>query len=183
MRAGIASLQGRGCRGLSFPAGPGFSAKPLEVTSAHPQASPWAGAACGVDPLHPPPLGQPSNSSATPSLFLEQFVCGPFAGAGSRRPDSWPCNLGRLWVFLEPWGSLWPRAGALRLPAGWGLVSEVGPGTTDPLSLPTAGPKGQSPLAFPLHVGCLDPRLTSPLPGACRADLGCRTVGTQQEKK
>lgn len=85
-------------------------------------------------------------------------------------------------MFLESWGSLWPRAGVLRLPAGWGLVSEVGPGTTDPLSLPTVGPKGQSALALPLHIGSPDPRLTSPLPGACRADLECRTVGTHQEK-
>lgn len=130
--------------------------------------------------LHPPPLGRPRL--ATPSLFLEQFVCGPFAGVASRRPDSWPCNLGRLWVFLEPWGRLWPRTGALRLPAGWGLISEVGPGTTDPLSLPTAGPKGQSTLVLPLHPGSPDPRLISPLPGAHRADLECRTVGTTQEK-
>lgn len=151
------------------------------------------GAACGVDPplwqvLHPPLLGQPSNSLATPSLFLEQFVCGPFAGAASRRPDNWPCNLGRLWVFLEPWSSLWPRAGALRLPAGWGLVSEVGPGTTDPLSLPSAGPRGQSPQSFPCILAPQTP--TSPhhclgLAGApvSRADLGCRTGGTHPEKR
>lgn len=130
-----------------------------------------------------PPLGQPS-SSATPSLFLEQFVCGPFAGAASRRPDNWPCNLGRL---LEPWGSLWPRAGLFRLPTGWGLVSEVGPGTTDPSPYPQQASKARAPWPFP----CIPAPQTPASPHRClgpagatmsSADLGCKTVGTHQEK-
>ena len=50
------------------------SAQPLEVTSMRCQAPAWGRVACGVDSLPARQL------LTTPSLFLEQFVCGSFAG-------------------------------------------------------------------------------------------------------
>ena len=95
---------------------------------------------------------------------------GPLQGAASRRPASWPCNLGRLWVFLEP------RGGGPQAPC------RVGPGLRGGIRrqltpLPTHnGPQSLQSL-WPLRAG------SGPGAGATRsrADLERRTVGNHPE--
>lgn len=56
-------------------------------------------------------IGHSQQLLSYPRSIFKAICLWPFVGTASRTPTAWPCNLGRLWVFLDLGGCLWPRAG------------------------------------------------------------------------
>lgn len=63
--------------------------------------------------LPPPRHAQPSNSLNAPKSILRVIYLWAFAGGSFPEASrlSRPCNLGRLWVFLEPGAACSPELG------------------------------------------------------------------------